>query len=115
MRIPVKIDIREFQETYEQADEMYADMREIQDTVKRVCNGRRIATTSSQHIGRVPAEAELGDQVSILLGEQVPFILRKRRDHYTLVGEAYIHGIMKGEGMGGLVSSNPCLEKFSIA
>lgn len=34
------------------------------------------------------------DLLTVLLGGQVPFILRKVGDQYTLVGEAYVHGFM---------------------
>jgi len=109
VRLPTNVNVHMFLEKFEQPDEMYADLVEIRDTIKRVCNGRRFATTTTGYMGLVPAETELGDIVSVLLGGQVPFILRKRHDHYILVGEAYIHGIMNGESMG-----NPDLQSFTI-
>jgi hypothetical protein len=38
-----------------------------------------------------------GDVVAILLGSSVPFILREQGTQFTLVGECYVHGVMKGE------------------
>jgi hypothetical protein len=49
----------------------------------------------------VPSDGRVGDEVCILNGGAVPFVLRKRDSDkgklmYTFVGEAYIHGIMYG-------------------
>jgi hypothetical protein len=46
-----------------------------------------------------PWIAQPGDKCFIFAGCRVPFILREtdRPSHYKLVGEAYIHGVMRGE------------------
>ena len=59
--------------------------------------GRRMARTSEGYIGLVPATTRPGDCVWLLEGGTVPFILRREGTTLRLVGEAYIHGIMKGE------------------
>lgn len=44
-----------------------------------------------------------GDTVCLLYGTNVPFILRKVGDAlFTIVIEAYIHGLMDGKGMQDL-------------
>lgn len=44
-----------------------------------------------------PEEGQEGDMVCVLVGDEVPFILRKNGDsHYYLIGECYVHGIMDG-------------------
>jgi hypothetical protein len=49
-------------------------------------------------VGLCPMEAKAGDIVAVLLGGNVPFVLRKRGEGgYEVVGEAYVHGIMDGE------------------
>jgi hypothetical protein len=62
----------------------------------------QIARTEKGLLGLVPHLAEAGDQICILNGGAVPFVLRKGkrplREH-RLVGECYIHGLMKGEAM----------------
>jgi hypothetical protein len=43
---------------------------------------------------------EPGDQVWVLKGGDVPLILRPVKDgRYRLIGEAYVHGIMRGEAL----------------
>lgn len=51
-------------------------------------------------VGLCPMEAEAGDLVVVLFGGNVPFILRKREESgYEVVGEAYVYGVMDGEGL----------------
>lgn len=65
--------------------------------------GRRFVRTANGNIGVAPAACEKDDVVVVLCGEKVPFILRsvaESRDgekRYTLIGDAYIHDLMKGE------------------
>jgi hypothetical protein len=43
-----------------------------------------------------------GDQVFVLKGSEVPFLLRPRgpgREGFTVVGDCYVHGIMNGEAL----------------
>jgi hypothetical protein len=54
--------------------------------------------TSSGRVGLVPAEIKPGDFVCLIMGLDVPFVLRQyNADLYILVGEAYINGAMDGE------------------
>jgi hypothetical protein len=51
-------------------------------------------------LGLVPAEAEVGDVIAILLGAPVPQVLRLQADgSYRLVGECYVRGVMDGEAL----------------
>jgi hypothetical protein len=45
------------------------------------------------------AELQHTDQVCILIGADVPFILRKVDEHYVLVSDAYVEGLMYGEAI----------------
>jgi Heterokaryon incompatibility protein (HET) len=60
---------------------------------------RRFCLTEGGKIGQVPNCAQKGDEVWILLGATVPFILRRVGPCYLFVGECYIHGIMYGEAV----------------
>jgi hypothetical protein len=47
-----------------------------------------------------PYRAKEGDTISTLYGVSLPIVLRKRENgEYLVVGDAYVHGIMKGQVM----------------
>jgi hypothetical protein len=55
-------------------------------------------TAALNHIALVPGIAEMGDEIWFLRGARVPFVLRRQvTGRYTLVGEAFVHGCMRGE------------------
>lgn len=60
--------------------------------------------TRKGYVGRSPMPVEVGDKVCIFFGAKVPFLLRQveSTDSFNLVGEAYIHGIMKGAAMNAM-------------
>jgi len=88
------------------------DLLEFQDNILRN-RGRRLYVTHGGLVGLGPENMELGDDVAILFGGRVPFIVRKtttttslvRVSHpsldCTLVGEAYCQGMMEGEALVG--------------
>jgi Heterokaryon incompatibility protein (HET) len=62
----------------------------------------RFVVTRRGYVGIVPNLAQVGDVVTIMKGGCVPFLLREsstRSGALRLVGECYIHGIMKGESI----------------
>jgi hypothetical protein len=69
----------------------------------------RLLITSRGYVGLCCNAAAIGDRVCVLLGGEVPFLLRPRVCHdgqregidcsYHFMGECYIHGIMDGEAM----------------
>lgn len=63
--------------------------------------GRSFLITRKGRYGLGPWIAKPGDICCILLGANVPFILRNtdKASHYKLVGEAYIHDLMRGEAL----------------
>lgn len=85
------------------------------DQVKRyvffmaiVIKGRRFAITDTGYMCLVPECSRIGDEVAMFLGFQVPYTIRPQSDFTTgkegweqvraqLVGDAYMHGMMKGE------------------
>ena len=70
---------------------------------------RSLFITEDGHFGLGPESAAEKDEVWILFGAQVPFVLRPAPERgpnaYTLVGEAYVHGFMEGEALHGRSSS----------
>jgi hypothetical protein len=60
--------------------------------------GRRLFETSRGFIGLGPPAAQLDDQICLLLGGQVLYVLRACEDGYAeFVGECYVHGMMDGQ------------------
>ncbi|KAF2126261.1 HET-domain-containing protein [Dothidotthia symphoricarpi CBS 119687] len=65
-------------------------------------HGRSLFVTKTGRFGMGPPLFHGGDEVWILAGADVPLILRpsgSSGEEFELVGEAYIHGIMQGEGV----------------
>ncbi|KAF9635049.1 hypothetical protein BFW01_g5944 [Lasiodiplodia theobromae] len=61
---------------------------------------RTVFRTDANHLGNGTRQLKVGDQVWILAGANVPFVLRPQScGGYQLVGEAYVHGIMRGEAL----------------
>ncbi|KAK4061994.1 uncharacterized protein Triagg1_10157 [Trichoderma aggressivum f. europaeum] len=62
------------------------------------CPGRRFAVTDAGDFAAVPKAAQKGDVVCIFNGGRVPYVLRPAANgNYTLVGECYVDGMMRGE------------------
>ena len=68
-------------------------------------HGRKLFRTKSGHFGLGPGCAQAGDKVGVLLGADVPFVLRTAQAPddstkiYHVVGECYLHGFMDGEAL----------------
>ena len=59
---------------------------------------RFLATTNDGRLGWVPAGAQIGDRLCLLQGCPASFIVRETGDdHYEIVGDTYIKGVMRGE------------------
>ena len=66
--------------------------------MNQVGGGRCLLVTRSGDLGLGPISTQSGDVVAFIRNTRVPFILRNAQaGRYTLVGEAYIHGLMCGE------------------
>lgn len=52
-------------------------------------NGPSFCNTATGLIGRVPHTAKAGDFIVVLLGSDVPLVLRRDGDGYILIGWAY--------------------------
>jgi hypothetical protein len=66
------------------------------------CSGRRFARVvqkdwNADGMALVPQSVREGDQVFVLLGGQVLYVLRPVGPTFKFVGECYVHGLMDGE------------------
>lgn len=74
--------------------------RRYYQTVLNSLYERRPVISTEGFVGLAPAHSQPGDWICIILGANFPFLLRRRSiGAYELIGEAYVHGIMDGEGM----------------
>lgn len=71
----------------------------------RITKERTVILTRNRFLGLAPTTTRVGDRIFILYGLAIPIILRPREDGaYTVIGVAYIHGIMHGEALSGVVN-----------
>jgi hypothetical protein len=77
--------------------EVYAQLKvAFQSAMKHRC----FAVTQKGHLAAVPRGARSGDHVSVFVGSHIPFVTRGTPES-RLIGECYVHGIMRGELIGG--------------
>jgi hypothetical protein len=80
-------------------------------------DGRRMARTDTRYICLVPRESVEGDSVVLLEGGKMPLVIRRDKSdlqkkelcdlpRWQVVGEAYVHGVMKGEAFKPTSASN---------
>ena len=62
--------------------------------------GFRIYVTDKGYYGLVPCDVQVGDQVCVLYGSKVPFLLRNISDaKYELLSWTFVLGLMNGEAL----------------
>lgn len=59
----------------------------------------RLFLASNGYVGFVLAHAAVGDEICLLFGGDVPYVVRERGTVQIFVSECYCHGIMNGEAM----------------
>ncbi|KAI1798743.1 heterokaryon incompatibility protein-domain-containing protein [Daldinia bambusicola] len=75
--------------------QVFQDMRAALQNAMR---NRRLGITSEGLLGLFPSQTQHGDTVCIFRGCHVPFVVRVSDGRTVrLIGECYVHGIMKGE------------------
>ena len=62
--------------------------------------GRRLGALHCKRLALLPGNARVGDEVWILSGVKLPFVVRRKGAHYQLVGSCYLHGMMDGQAVG---------------
>jgi len=85
------------------------------DEILRIITGRVfIRMAGGAYLGLAPPESRVGDYVCLLLGCDVPVILRPSKAVNILIGEIYVPGIMYGEGMDRLLAEQSVMREFAI-
>ena len=81
-------------------------LEDMRIALRAALHMRRFAVTRRGYFALVPRGARAGDEVVVFERACVPFVVRKvvessvDNEIFELVGETYVHGIMKGESMG---------------
>jgi hypothetical protein len=70
--------------------------------------------TSERYLGLAPSGTEVDDIVCILKGSLCPVVLRKRDDHYVLVGTCHVLGLMDGEAAAMVAIGKVQEQRFEI-
>jgi hypothetical protein len=75
------------------------DMIRFRNAAVAACRERTCFNTASGLRGLGPAAMRPGDSVCVLYGASMPFIIRPEGAAYRLIGECYVHGLMRGQGV----------------
>ncbi|KAG7294405.1 hypothetical protein NEMBOFW57_004476 [Staphylotrichum longicolle] len=68
--------------------------------VHQLADGCRIIQSAEGRVGYAPAGALPGDAILVLFGVPTPLVVRPADDEcFTIIGPAYIYGVMKGEAL----------------
>jgi hypothetical protein len=77
-------------------------LEDLRTAIRSALTMRRFAITQKGYFALVPRGTREGDEIVVFEKSCVPFVIRKTKCDsawYNLLGEAYMHGIMKGEVM----------------
>ncbi|KAK3385530.1 hypothetical protein B0H63DRAFT_473086 [Podospora didyma] len=87
----------DFQPDKEEFDRACQFMLPFERNLVQTQMDRCFICTEDGRMGWGPMCARPGDEVVILLGGSFPFVLRLKGQHYELIGDAYVQGVMRGE------------------
>ena len=86
----------------------YSMKNNLIQAMAEACKGRRFFITSKDcYMGVAPDITQPGDKICVIPGSCAPYVIRPVGDHYQLIGECYVAGIMDGEIMEKGVSLEP--------
>jgi hypothetical protein len=75
------------------------DMNRFCDAAFSACGKRACFKTASGMRGLGPAAMQPEDQICIFYGARMPFVIRPHENAYKLIGECYVHRLMRGQGV----------------
>jgi hypothetical protein len=101
---------------------IYGERADNMGTFAGLRNNDRLSTatglsffrTPRGYIGLTNAIPLPTDLIAVISGASVPFILRRINDRYKLIGEAYVHGFMRGRAVRWMKSRRLKTEFFDI-
>ncbi|KAH8589907.1 hypothetical protein B0O99DRAFT_599536 [Bisporella sp. PMI_857] len=72
------------------------DLNSFFALARRVCVGRRFFRAAGGRMGMGPGSMLKGDCLSVLIGGDVPYILRPKEGWYLFIGDCFVDGLMGG-------------------
>jgi hypothetical protein len=76
---------------------------EMRNAVLRTVRDRRFLITKAGYVGFASGSIEKSDEIYVLCGGRIPFVLRRQpnqsKSYFSLQGSGYLEGIMSGEAM----------------
>jgi hypothetical protein len=75
---------------------------------------RAFFITETGYMGIGPDVLMAGDKICVVLGCNVPLLLRKNQEHFILVGECFVWGLMDGEAMRMTKKEGNWLDTFRL-
>jgi hypothetical protein len=95
-----------FTEGYQPSDHVHKILTTygalIEQSLLALTAARRLCRTEQGRLSQVRNEAWEGDLFCVILGAEVPYLLRPspgKPGVYTLVGDCFLHGVMQGEAL----------------
>ena len=76
--------------------------------------GRSLFTATDGYMGLAPLGTTTGDRLCILLGCEVPLVIRPQGQRYLLVGSCYMYGMMHGEIMEDVKAGKRQVETIEL-
>ncbi|KAK7948423.1 uncharacterized protein PG986_009309 [Apiospora aurea] len=74
----------------------------ISGSLKAIITGKVLFVSSTGYLGLTEEGCCSGDTICVFMGGEVPFVMREKScGLFYFHGEAYVHGIMDGEALGG--------------
>jgi hypothetical protein len=81
--------------------EIEANAVNFTENLLSAASNKAFCITQKGFIGFVPTGFYLDDLICVFVGEGLPCVVRPKGNGYQLIGECYIHGIIKGETLEG--------------
>jgi hypothetical protein len=73
------------------------DPDEYAALARNFCYSRCFFITLAGRMGIGPSDSKVNDIIAVIPGGGVPYIIRPEGSDWLLVGESYVHGVMRGE------------------
>lgn len=78
-----------------------ADFSSLEKEIEAANDARTLFRTRKGYLGIGAQSLRPSDEIWVLAGASIPFILRRGEDEsHEQVGEVYLHGVMHGEALG---------------